>query len=345
MRYRDGAARTSWAFVGDERLSDPFLHHTVSRLEALPGWPSRRVTPTAAAAVAAAAATAPALAPAAFVLHCSRCGSTLLCNALRAVRSTAVVAEPGALNDVLLHLAATDLPPDARAEGEALLKALGAALGQQRCGDQQRAVIFKLSSWNVLTLRSQLRRVWPAVPWIFVHRDPVEVGVSQLRDPSGWMSLRTSNPSAAARLLGVQESSLADMAPAQWCALVLARFYAEAATAAEKDPKSCVLIDYCELDAAMLAYLASLGWVDSSLGHSLSVAELAALRAVSGTYSKKAEGNADASWSPDSEEKRREASPKLLSALEKHNCGSAHARLLAHPSRLRAEQLPQVVLR
>jgi hypothetical protein len=77
----------------------------------------------------------------------------------------------------------------------------------------------------VLALRSQLRRAWPTVPWIFVFRDPVEVSVSQLRDPSGWMSLRSSNPSAAARMFGVQESDLAGMPPEQWCAIVLRKFY------------------------------------------------------------------------------------------------------------------------
>jgi hypothetical protein len=245
VRLRGEEVRTSWAFLGAERMSDPFLHHTVSRLEAASGgWPARRAT-VGPSALAEALAAAPGLAPAAFVLHCSRCGSTLLCNALRAVRGTAVAAEPGALNDALLHLASADLPAAARADGEALLRMLCMALGQQRCGDEERVVI-KLSSWNVLALRTHLRRVWPTVPWIFVYRDPVEVGVSQLRDPSGWMSLRTSNPGAAARLFGVEESDLAGMAPEQWCAIVLGRFYEEAAAAAEEDARNCILIGaYC----------------------------------------------------------------------------------------------------
>ena len=225
VRFRDGVARTTWAFLGQERLTDPFLHHTVARLESREGWPARRTSPTP-VALFAAAASLPGLAPDVFVLHCSRCGSTLLCNALRAVPTTSVVAEPGAVNDLLLHLLASDsaTSPDARVEAESLLQPLCQALGYQRLGDEQR-VVMKLSSWNVLALRSQLVRAWPTVPWIFVFRDPVEVSVSQLRDPSGWMSLRSSNPSAAARMFGVQESVLADTPPEQWCAIVLRKFY------------------------------------------------------------------------------------------------------------------------
>ncbi len=246
VRFKDGSATTSWAYLGAERLVDPFLHHTVARLEGREGWPERRRTLTpvaldAAAAAIAAADTLPRLEPAVFVLHCSRCGSTLLCNALRAVGTTSVVAEPGAVNDLLLHLSGTDTSSGTRAEAESLLQPLCMALVHQRCGDEQR-VVMKLSSWNVLALRSQFRRLWPNIPWIFVFRDPVEVSVSQLRDPSGWMSLRTSNPSAAARMFGVQEGDLADMSPERWCALVLAKFYEAAAVAAEEDPRRCLLL-------------------------------------------------------------------------------------------------------
>jgi hypothetical protein len=246
VRFKNGAATTTWVYLGAERLVDPFMHHTVARLERREGWPERRTTLTpealaAAAAVTASTETLPGLEPAVFVLHCSRCGSTLLCNALRAVGTTSVVAEPGAVNDLLLHLTATDMSSGTRTEAESLLQPLCTALTHQRCGDEQRVVI-KSSSWNVLALRSQLRRAWPNTPWIFVFRDPVEVSVSQLRDPSGWMSLRTSNPSAAAQMFGVQESDLADMSPEQWCALVLAKFYEAAVVAAEEDPRRCLLL-------------------------------------------------------------------------------------------------------
>ena len=357
LRFRDGGWRASWAFVGTERLSDPFLHHTVARLEAGgAGWPPRRATLTAAALAEAAAGVPVSLAPAAFVLHCSRCGSTLLCNALRAVRSTVVVAEPGAVNDLLLRLATDEsLSLDAQTDGQSLLQPLCRSLGQTRCGDEQRAVV-KLSSWNIMCFRAHLRRAWPTVPWLFLYRDPVEVAVSQLREPSGWMNLRTSNPTAAARLFGIEESALVSMGTEEWCAFALAHYYSEAADAADEDPSHSALVDYRDLDAQMLLRLTA--WmgrgqlrlsstetlVDALVAAALSPAcaltpdEHRAMDAATGTYSKQKlpatseDASEEQRWQPDAESKRREASPELLAALETAGCFESFERLRAHRS-------------
>ena len=99
-----------------------------------------------------------------------------------------------------------------------LVRRLAAALGQPRgaAGGGRRRYILKLSSWNVLLLPWLLTAVWPGTPWLFIYRcalrpicarvpprdpnretaqlsgcrAPQEVAVSQLRDPSGWMTLR-----------------------------------------------------------------------------------------------------------------------------------------------------------
>ena len=54
-----------------------------------------------------------------------------------------------------------------------------AALSQPRTSTQRHCVV-KLDSWTVLDL-ALVRRAFPSVPWIFLHRDPLDVMVSQHR--------------------------------------------------------------------------------------------------------------------------------------------------------------------
>ena len=297
----------SWANVGAERLVDPFLHETVARLDkqtvGAGAVPLRRHTSGAEELLAAASSVGDrSVAPTAIIFHCSRCGSTLLCNALRAVASNAVVAEPGALNDLLRYLLyaksdhgslnGADAPGGGPGlDGRALAHALATLFGQQRRPAEMR-FILKTSSWNILhggyllsalpsaaaaasTTSEEAEAPIAAVPtpWVFLFRDPVEVAVSQLREPSGWMRLQKSRPSAAARLFGlrgaaegsdcinidtqeaaaaaaaaVAEERVRSMSPEEWCAYGLHRFFCAAlALADDKNRGGAILIDYEDL--------------------------------------------------------------------------------------------------
>lgn len=115
----------------------------------------------------------PALPPAGFVFHMSRCGSTLLAQTLAAVPAHAVASEPGPLEAVLR---AAD---DHRAVR--WLQGMVGALGQARHEDQRRFFV-KFDAWSTLHL-DLVRRAFPDVPWVFVYRNPVDVLVSHARRP------------------------------------------------------------------------------------------------------------------------------------------------------------------
>ena len=57
------------------------------------------------------------------------------------------------------------------------LRGVVSALGQPRLGTEKHLFI-KFDAWKVLDL-PLIRRAFPAVPWIFLYRDPVEVLTSQ----------------------------------------------------------------------------------------------------------------------------------------------------------------------
>ncbi|MDR3386588.1 MAG: hypothetical protein P4L92_06000 [Rudaea sp.] len=107
------------------------------------------------------------------VFHMSRCGSTLVAQALKAWPGVRVVGEPGLL-DSAITLACAGNDPDWM-----IFRAVIAALAQPAGTD--RDVTIKLDAWHALALTEIRRRI--CVPWLFVYRDPVEVLVSHAREP------------------------------------------------------------------------------------------------------------------------------------------------------------------
>jgi hypothetical protein len=108
------------------------------------------------------------------ILHESRCGSTLIAQALKAWPGTRVISEPGLL-DTALTAALSGMDPTAFT-----FRAVLAALRQPARDDAR--VIIKLDAWHALALGA-LRSLLPGVPWLFAYRDPLEVLVSHVKEP------------------------------------------------------------------------------------------------------------------------------------------------------------------
>jgi hypothetical protein len=188
--WQAGELYAHWAYFGERRLREPFfegdvrwcLAHPFNRLfryvtavEKLPAWLDER----------------PHLQPSGFIFHMSRCGSTLVSQMLAAVDSNIVVSEASPIDGVVQAYLAN---PDRDGERHCRwLRSILGALGQKRCGDE-RHYFVKLDCWHSVAL-PLFRRAFPAVPWIFLYRDPVEVIVSQLRMPGAQMLPHGIGPS------------------------------------------------------------------------------------------------------------------------------------------------------
>ncbi len=171
-----------WAYFGERPLRDPFFegdvracfHEPFNRL-------FRHITPIE--TLAAWLETRPHLGPSGFIFHMSRCGSTLASQMLAALPSNIVVSEASPIDTVVQ---AGRWRPDLGEDRRVLwLNSIIGALGQKRSGNEQRYFV-KLDCWHTLAL-PLFRRAFPAVPWVFLYRDPVEVLVSQLRIPGTQM--------------------------------------------------------------------------------------------------------------------------------------------------------------
>ena len=171
-----------WTYFGERRLSDPFFEGDVRACLYVPfNRLFRHVTPIE--TLAAWLKTRPHLEPSGFIFHMSRCGSTLVSQMLAALPSNIVVSEASPIDTVVQ---ANRWRPDLSEDRHALwLRSIIGALEQKRSGDEQRYFV-KLDCWHTLAL-PLFRRAFPAVPWVFLYRDPVEVLVSQLRIPGTQM--------------------------------------------------------------------------------------------------------------------------------------------------------------
>ena len=165
--------QVDWCWFADTPLHQPFFRDAVEEALRLPfNQAFRRQTPLS--VLTEWQAQSPGLAPSAFILHASRCGSTLISQMLARLDDHIVVSEPPPL-DALLR---GELP---ETERRAAISGLLSAYGQRRRGIEQRLVI-KLDAWNIGEW-PLLQTCFPDTPWLFVYRDPLEIAVSHVRRP------------------------------------------------------------------------------------------------------------------------------------------------------------------
>lgn len=157
--------------------------------------------------------------PTGFIFHMSRCGSTLISQMLAALPENLVIAEADPINFILgTKFSKPSITDDQRCRW---LQGVISALGQQR-PSYKKHYFIKFTSWNVLNL-PLIQQAFPAVPWIFVYRNPVEVMVSLFKNPPGWMANR-ADLQFLAGLLDMDIAEISPMPLEEYCARTLARF-------------------------------------------------------------------------------------------------------------------------
>jgi hypothetical protein len=181
--YWQGAqAMVDWCYLGERRFAEPFFEQTVVACLQNPFETIfRHQTPVE--VLGELYEQRPGIAPSGFVLHMSRCGSTLVSQALAALPDAVVLSEPNPIDQVLrAGLRNPALSDDQRV---AWLRWMLSALGQPRVGGESRLFV-KFDSWHTLDL-PLIARAFPEVPWIFLYREPVEVMVSHQRERGAQM--------------------------------------------------------------------------------------------------------------------------------------------------------------
>jgi hypothetical protein len=180
----------TWMEFGSVPLTQPFFEDTVLKLRH--GFPPAKELRTDIEAILATAGQLPTVTPDGLIFHISRCGSTLVSNALRLGESTVVVSEADAITNLFVPYAASTIayPLDQWLPLQSkLLESLATIFAHYRTGRKER-VIIKFASWNILSW-PVIRSIWPDVPCLILIRDPIEVMISNLSQSIGWMKLKT----------------------------------------------------------------------------------------------------------------------------------------------------------
>jgi len=253
------SAQVEWIECGTRRFREPFFEDSVRRLsgaaratsdiEELLEW----------------AASCPGIAPSGFIFHMSRCGSTLISQMLAAVDANRVLSEAPALDDALRL-------------GDECLHAAMSALGQTSGGE--RRLFVKWDCWLTQEMAT-IRRVFPGTPSIFLYRDPVEVLVSQMRNPGMWTVPEALDEEG-------REVHVANLL-AGICRAAL--------------DEDTVLVNYSELPGVVCDGLFGLRWAPQEIAQ---MTEAAAFDAKTPSFE----------FGADVNQKRRSASPRVMEAAE-----------------------------
>ncbi len=213
--------------VRAEELRDAFMQETIVRMPA-----SETIVHIAREDIGKAASDT---APAGLIFHVARCGSTLISQLLKKHEPLVVYAEPLPVNEILL-------PPHQwpRQDLVRSLRSLGDALARHARGPY----VLKFTSWNTLFC-DILAEAFPDSPWVLSLRDPVEVGVSILSQPPGWL-FDPSGP--ASQFTGIVGSDRASRSREEHVARLYGAF---CEAAARLDPRRGRLVNYEALPAAV----------------------------------------------------------------------------------------------
>ena len=211
--------------------------------------------------------------PSGFIFHSSRCGSTLVANACRAVSNSIVLSEANAIDKLIARFITDADNPVKESLYSVFLRGVVHALGQRRTGAEQHLFIkFACCSFAQL---ERIKRIWPNVPWLFLYRDPVETIVSNMRDVPPWLIDNDR------RVLSSIIGDASEMSLEELCARTIGSLYS---TAYKLANANSLLLNYNQLSVPVIARVLNFFNV------SLSSEELSTIARTSEIYSKEISG-------------------------------------------------------
>ena len=311
-----------WCDIGEHELTEAFFGTFVARLAQDPG--DRRVFVTGLDVLAHDYDVLQLRAPAGFVFHMGRCGSTLLSRALARSPRHVVLSEAQPHNAIWWCWTERWRRPvrwtDERVRAYRNLVLL---TGRRRSA-AHRASFVKFSSWNVL-VRPFIRQAFPDVPCLFVHRDPVEVVISCLRCPPAWLMTKGS-PFAAFAAAASAEATAA-MTDLTFCEAYLARLLTSALAAPSGD---LAYLGYRDLTPQNLETI-----LESAFGFVAPDDQLTLMREQFRRYSKDEDDGTP--FVADTETKRRAVTSEIRESVERalrplyERLAASTSNLVPHP--------------
>jgi hypothetical protein len=256
-----------WMELPGVRLAEPFFQQTVERAKA--NGQSRGELFTEFDALLQLEQSFDSVEPTGFIFHSSRCGSTLVANACRAITNSIVLSEANAI-DKLIARFITDSDGIKESLYSVFLRATVRALAQRRNGNEQHLFVkFACCSFSQM---ERITRIWPRVPWVFLYRDPIETIVSNIADVPPW--LKDPDRRVLASIIGALPN---EMSLEELCARTIGSLYSKAHRLANENS---MLLNYNQLSVPVISSVLSFFKVSPA------AEELDEIARASSTYSK-----------------------------------------------------------
>jgi hypothetical protein len=236
-----------WLYTGDHDYADAFFDETISKCMSYDENSHRCKTVTTLSAMQDWSGHIDAVAPSAFIFHVSRCGSTLLSQAL-GLKNGAVSLSEVPIFDQLLRL-----PLRASTISESLSDQLLVAAiryyGARRKGTEKHLFV-KLDSWHLMFYK-RLRNLFPGIPFFIQYREPGPVLESNLRQ----MGIQGIAEITGPEVYGFSQLSEDLLHPHNYMAAALQRMFEEIILAAKSGDKT-ILLNYNEGLPAIISKVA-----------------------------------------------------------------------------------------
>lgn len=296
----DGRPGLQWMDMSGVSLAEPFFQQTVEGVR-----DGRRELFTEFDVLLQLEKQLDSVPPTGFIFHSSRCGSTLVSNACRAINNSIVLSEANAIDKLIARLI-TD-PGDVKTSlYSVFLRGVVHALAQRRAGNEEHLFIkFACCSFALI---EQVKRIWPNVPWLFLYRDPVETIVSNLNDVPPW--LLDNDRRVLASITGASPAEVAEMSLEELCARTIGSLFSTAHHLANGDE---LLLNYKQLSVPVISSVLRFFKVSPS------ATELETIEHGSQIYSK--EAGARRTFVADTEAKQKFASEAVREAAAKWAAG------------------------
>jgi hypothetical protein len=184
--------------------------------------------------------------PTGFIFHSSRCGSTMIANACKAITNSIVLSEANPVEKLVARFITDATDKVKESLYSVFLRGVVHALGQRRTGTEQ-YLFVKFSCCSFAQI-DRIRRIWPSVPWVFLYRDPIETIVSNITDVPPW--LMDNDRRVLASITGVSPEQVAKMQLEELCARTIGSFYSLAHRLANGGG---LLLNYNELSVPVIS--------------------------------------------------------------------------------------------
>jgi adenylyl-sulfate kinase len=220
---KDGQVYFEWIYLGEKRYLDPFFEETLIKCQSHSVNSKRfKVISTAENLIDWAGQLA-SVELKAFIFHVSRCGSTMLAQSLAVSPQNIVVAEAPII-DLILRSELFDL-----SKKRDLIRAVIKILGQKRFSDEKNLII-KLDSWHIFKT-SELRSIFPNLPFVLLYRNPVEV----LKSHSKLRGMHMVPNLLPSEIFGINNKQIEEIGFHQYGAVVLEEYFKAYSDFYEKD--------------------------------------------------------------------------------------------------------------